>query len=260
MNRFYNVLITEYKKLRRARVPLITFIFFIFIPLMMGLLMYLAQHPDIASKLGIIGNKASLFGENNWNTYFMLLNQIIASIGIIGFGFITSWVFGREYMDHTLQDLLALPASRTLIVVSKFAIVILWSIFLCLVLFFAGLVIGYIINIPGWSEQVFHENLYRFFIISVLTVSLISPVGFIASFGKGIVAPIAFVIVMLILAQFVALVGWGPYFPWSIPGVHSVADGTKGMQLVSASYIIIIITFIVGFIGTITWWLRADQP
>jgi len=32
------------------------------------------------------------------------------------------------------------------------------------------------------------------------------------------------------------------------------------MQLVSASYIIIIITFIVGFIGTITWWLRADQP
>ena len=181
-------------------------------------------------------------------------------IGIIGFGFITSWVFGREYMDHTLQDLLALPASRTLIVVSKFAIVILWSIFLCLVLFFAGLVIGYIINIPGWSEQVFHENLYRFFIISVLTVSLISPVGFIASFGKGIVAPIAFVIVMLILAQFVALVGWGPYFPWSIPGVHSVADGTKGMQLVSASYIIIIITFIVGFIGTITWWLRADQP
>lgn len=260
MKRFYNVLITECEKLRRARVPLITTIFFIFIPLMMGLLMYLAQHPDIASKLGIIGTKASLFGDNDWNTYFTLLNQIIATIGIIGFGFITSWIFGREYMDHTLKDLLALPASRSMIVISKFTIIILWSIFLCLVLFFSGLAIGYVINLPGWSHQVFIESLSRFSIISCLTVLLSTPVALIAAYGKGIVAPIAFVIIMLILAQFVALVGWGPYFPWSIPGIHSVSDGTRGMQLVSASYIIIIVTFIAGLIGTIAWWLRADQP
>ena len=260
MKCFYNVLITECIKLRRARIPLITIIFFIFIPLMMGLLMYLSQHPDIASKLGIIGIKASLFGENNWNNYFILLNQIIASIGIIGFGFITSWIFGREYMDHTLKDLLALPASRTMIVISKFTIVVLWSIILCLVLFFSGLVIGYIIKLPGWSQQVFLENLSRFFIISGLTLLLSTPVALIAAYGKGIVAPIAFVIVMLILAQFAGLIGWGPYFPWSIPGVHSVSDGTTGMQLVSASYIIIILTFFIGFIGTILQWLRADQP
>jgi ABC-2 type transport system permease protein len=208
MKYFYNALVTEFIKLRRSRVPLVTIIFFIFIPLMMGLLMYLAQHPDIASKVGIIGMKASLFGENNWNSYFILINQIIAAIGIIGF----------------------------------------------------GLVIGYITNLPGWSQQVFLENLSRFFVISGLTTLLSTPVALIASFGKGIVAPISFVIVMLILAQIVGLVGWGPYFPWSIPGVHSVPDGTPDMQLVLASYIIIIITFLAGFIGTISQWLHADQP
>jgi ABC-2 type transport system permease protein len=260
MKYFYNALVTEFIKLRRSRVPLVTIIFFIFIPLMMGLLMYLAQHPDIASKVGIIGMKASLFGENNWNSYFILINQIIAAIGIIGFGFITSWIFGREYMDHTMKDLLALPASRTMIVIAKFTIVILWSIILCLVIFISGLVIGYITNLPGWSQQVFLENLSRFFVISGLTTLLSTPVALIASFGKGIVAPISFVIVMLILAQIVGLVGWGPYFPWSIPGVHSVPDGTPGMQLVLASYIIIIITFLAGFIGTISQWLHADQP
>ncbi|MBN1388114.1 MAG: ABC transporter permease [Bacteroidales bacterium] len=260
MKRFYNVLITEYKKLCRARVPFITTIFFIFIPLMIGLLMYLAQHPDIAAKLGIVGTKASLFGDNTWNTYFTLLNQIIATIGIIGFGFITSWIFGREYMNHTMKDLLALPAARTMIVVSKFTIVILWSIILCMVLFLSGLVIGYVINLPGWSQQLFIENLIRFFIISGLTVLLNTPVALVAAYGKGIIAPIAFVIVMLILAQFVALIGWGPYFPWSIPGIHSVSDGTRGMQLVFASYIIVFVTFIAGFIGTILQWLHADQP
>ena len=246
-------------KLRRARVPLVTIILFIFIPLMMGLLMYLAQHPDIASRLGIIGMKASLFGDNNWNSYFIILNQIIASIGIIGFGFITSWIFAREYMDHTLKDLLALPSSRTMIVIAKFTIVVLWSIILCLALFFSGLVIGHIINLPGWSQQVLIENLTRFFLISGLTILLSTPVALIAACGKGIVAPIAFVIVMLILAQFAGLIGWGPFFPWSIPGVHSVSDGSAGMQPVLASYIIIIITFFVGLIGTIQRWLHADQ-
>jgi len=259
MKNLYNVFITECIKLRRSRVPMITFIFFVFIPLMMGFLMFLAQHPDTASKLGLIGTKATLFGENNWNAYFMLLNQVIAAIGIIGFGFITSWVFGREYMDHTIKDLLALPASRALIVVSKFITIILWSILLCIVLFFSGLLIGYIINLPGWSAQIFSENIFRFFICSVFTILLSTPVAFIAGYGRGIVAPIAFVIIMLILAQFVGLVGWGPYFPWSIPGIYTVVEGTKGMHLVPASYIIITVTFFVGFLGTMAWWQKADQ-
>ena len=88
---------------------------------------------------------------------------------------------------------------------------------------------------------------------------LCTPVAFIAGYGRGIVAPIAFVIVMLILSQFVAMVGWGPYFPWSIPGIYTVAEGTKGMHLVPASYIIITVTFFVGFLGTIAWWQKADQ-
>jgi len=88
---------------------------------------------------------------------------------------------------------------------------------------------------------------------------LCSPVAFIAGYGRGIIAPIAFVIFMLIMAQFVALVGWGPYFPWAIPGVISVPEGTEGMEIVFGSYVIVLITSLIGYFGTIAWWKYADQ-
>jgi ABC-type transport system involved in multi-copper enzyme maturation permease subunit len=44
---------------------------------------------------------------------------------VIGFAFVTSWVFGREYSDRTVKDLLALPAPRSSIVLSKFIVVVI---------------------------------------------------------------------------------------------------------------------------------------
>ena len=251
--------ITECMKLRRSKIFVITIVFFIFIPLMMGLLMIVAQHPEISAKLGLVGTKAKLFGENNWEGYFTGLLQIIAAIGIIGFGFVTSWVFGREYIDHTITNILALPVSRSAIVISKFIVVIIWSALLVIVMFVAGIVIGRLIGIPDWSDRLFSQFVSKYILVSGLTILLCTPVALIASYGRGIIAPIAFVILMLITAQFVSFVGLGPYFPWAIPGLLTVPAGTEGMEIVFASYVIFIVTVLTGFAGTIIWWRIADQ-
>jgi len=47
-------------------------------------------------------------------------------VGLIGFAFVTGWVFGREYSDRTVKDLLALPTPRLSIVLSKFIVVAIW--------------------------------------------------------------------------------------------------------------------------------------
>jgi len=252
-------LITEFMKLRRSKIFWITIVFFIFVPIMMGLLMLVAQHPDIAAKLGIVGTKANFFGENNWEGYLMMQNQIIASVGLIGFGFVTSWVFGREYIDRTITNILALPVPRSAIVSAKFIIVAIWCILLAIILFVTCILIGNIIGIPGWTQQIFSDFISKYILISGLTILLCSPVAFIASFSRGIIAALAFVILMLIMARFVALVGLGPYFPWAIPGMHSVPEGTDGMKIVSASYIILFVTSLIGYFGTIAWWRMADH-
>jgi ABC-2 type transport system permease protein len=251
--------ITECMKLRRSGIFWITIALFIFIPLMMGLMMFVARHPEIAAKLGLIGTKSTIFGNNDWPGFMGLLTQSIAAIGYIGFGFVTSWVFGHEYTDHTIKDILALPVTRTSIVVSKFFVIILWCALLAVILYGVGFLTGQFIGLSGWSEKLFAQFTGKYFMTSFLTLLLCTPVAFFACSGRGVIAPLGFVIITLIMAQFMGLVGLGPYFPWSIPGVATAASGTEGMQIVLSSYIILAVTCLAGLAGTLAWWRFADQ-
>lgn len=251
----------ENLKIRKSKMLWLTILAFIFIPLMLGLVMFVAKNPEISRKLGLIGTKATMlrFGKADWSTYFGFLIQSIAAIGLIGFGFVTSWVFGREYSDRTIKDILALPVSRTLIVISKIIVIIIWSALLSFILFIFGLIAGGLINISGWSSELVCHNFYKFIITSFLTILLCTPVAFFACFGRGYLPPMGFVILTLIVAQFSGLVGLGPYFPWAIPGVYSAADSMEGLQLNTASFIILYLTSILGLFSTLAWWHFADQ-
>jgi ABC-2 type transport system permease protein len=249
----------EFMKTRKSKILLATIIVFTIIPLMMGLMMFVVRNPEIASKLGMIGTKAKMFGENDWTGYFALLSQVIASIGLIGFGFVTSWVFGREHIDRTMKDLLALPVRRSSIVFAKIIIVFMWCILLALILYVVSVSLGIIMNLPGWSVVSFWHFSHSYFISSLLTLLLCSPVSFLAGYSRGIIAPLGFVILTMIIAQFIGLIGLGPYFPWAIPGLFSVASDTQGLQLQFASYIILVLTFVFGFWLTLRWWQHADH-
>jgi ABC-2 type transport system permease protein len=252
---------TEYLKIRRSKMIWITILVFIFVPLMMSLLMFVQKYPEISGKLGMIGTKANMlrFGKADWPNYFALLSQGIVAIGLMGFGFVTSWVFGREYSDRTVKDILALPVSRSFIVLSKFIIVAIWCIMLSFILFVFGLIAGQVIDISGWSGDIVCQYAYKYSVTSLLTILLCTPVAFFASYGRGYLLPMGFVILTLITANFTGLVGLGPYFPWAIPGLYSAPASSEGMQLVLGSYVILVSTSILGFAGTILWWRYADQ-
>jgi ABC-2 type transport system permease protein len=251
----------ESLKIRRSKMLWFTIIAFLFMPMMMGLLMFVVKNPEFSRKLGMIGTKATMlrFGKADWPTYFGFLIQIIAGVGLLGFGFVTGWVFGREYSDRTVKDLLALPVSRSFIVLSKFMVVVIWCVLLSFILFVFGLIIGVMIQLSGWTSEIAFQNAYKFTVTSLLTILLCTPVAFFTSYGRGYLPPMGFVIFTLITAQFIGLVGLGPYFPWAVPGLYSVAAGTEGMQLGAVSYIILYFTCIVGLFATFAWWRFADQ-
>ncbi len=253
--------IAECLKLHRSKIFLITALLFMFIPFMMSLLFFVQKHPEIAVKLGMIGTKASMLrlGKADWAAYLGFLSQGIAGIGLIGFGFVTSWVFGREYSDHTVKDILALPVSRYLIVLAKFIVIVLWCLLLIVIFFAFGIIIGQLIGIPGWSGEIVKQFVYTYAVTSLLTLLLCTPVAFFASYSRGYLLPMGFVILTLLIANFTGFVGLGPYFPWAIPGLFSAPQGTEGTQLVLSSYLIVAFTCVVGFAGTIAWWRFADQ-
>lgn len=236
-------------------------LFFVLVSSMMSFVMFVQKYPDISAKLGMIGNKAQMlrFGEPNWQNYFRLLIEGMAGVGLVGTGFVTSWIFGREFSDHTIKDILALPVSRVYIVISKFIMVVFWSVILSTTYFIFGLLFGLVVDLPGLSAGIIYQNGKIFWVTAFLLLILCTPVAFLASYSRGYIFPIGFVILTMILANFSGLVGLGPYFPWAVPGLYGVPSGAEGMQLNITSYIILICTGLIGLYGTIAFWLYADQ-
>ncbi len=260
MKGILSALWVETLKVRKSKIFLVTILAFAFISIFVGLLLLIARSPELSSRLGLVADKAAIFGkEADWPAYFNLIIQVVSMMGLIGFGFVTSWIFGREYSDRTIKDMLALPVSRHVIVFSKFIVTVIWCLLLSLILFVVGLATGWMIHIPGWSGELAGQSFYTLIVTSILTILLCPPVAFFASYGRGYIPPIGFVIVTLITGQFINALGIASYFPWTIPALYSGAAGADGSHLEIISYIILCFTGLAGLIGTLAWWRFADQ-
>ncbi len=220
--------------------------------------MFVLMHPTLAQQSGLVGAKAQIAGEANWTAYFVLHAQMIGIGGLIIFGFIMSWVFGREFTDQTVKDLLILPYSRAIIVMAKFLTVVFTCILLSVYIVVLGTAIGLVIGLPGWNIEALKLGIPLFSIVTLMTILVSTPVAFFASYGRGYLAPLGYVIVTLVIAQIIAAIGYGDFFPWSIPAIVSGIEGTP-VPLQWSQFLIIFITSIVGVLGTLNWWLFADQ-
>ncbi len=261
MKSFYAALITEAIKAVKSKMLWISVMFFAFIAIMMGLLMLVAKHPEIAENSAIISTKASLISKADWPTYLALLLQMALVLGTLGSGIITIWIFGREYSDRVIKDILALPVSRYYIVLSKSIIIFVWSILLLMILFITGILTGLLVKLDSWSSHLFYQSTVTFITTSLLTILLFTPVSLVTSISRGYLLPVGFIILMMIITQ---LVGVGlpfimPYFPWAIPALISGVAGEGNPEANVLSWIILIVTVLLGFAGTAAWWRYADQ-
>jgi ABC-2 type transport system permease protein len=250
----------EFLKIRKSRVWWISAVAFSIAPLMGGLFMYILMNPESPLHEGLLAAKAEMASmELNWVSMIGFLGQAMGVGGIILFGFVASWLFGREYSDSTVKDLLALPARREVIVLAKFIAMFLWCLFLMAVVLVVGFLSGWLVGIPGFSFANLGGNILIYFEAGLLTTAVSTPVAFFASMGKGYLAPLGVVALFLVFAQILAALGMGAWFPWSVPAIHAGMAGTGGSLLSTASYLILFIVSMAGIAGTVWWWRVADQ-
>jgi ABC-2 type transport system permease protein len=263
MNELKRAFLSELLKLKHLSILWITFVAFALIPIMGGVIMFLIQNPELIPKSSILSIKISMLSTPvNLVSYLSLyLSQGAGVAGIIVFGFVASYLFGREYSDHTYRDLLSLPISRTKILNAKYLIYIIWCLGLVISDLIIGFIIGKMLNLSGWEYGVIFENIKIYFVTALLTIVLGTWISFFALWGKSYLSPIGFLVVILMLAQFVPYIGWGHYFPWSIPGIYCGAAGEElKNRLNEWSYLSLIFTSLFGYILSIAWWKYADQP
>ena len=255
MKTLLNMIWIELRKVLRSRVPLFTALGFLLMPLIGALLIFIFKDPQLAHQLGLIGAKANLvIGSADWPGYLSLMVEFTALGGFFFFCLAISWIFGREFTDGTLKDLLAVPVPRFDILLAKFIVAALWCAALIVETYVVGLVLGALIQLPGGSLAVILHGTSLLAVTAVMSITLVIPFGFFASVGRGFLLPIGIAVLTLILANLAITLGWGEFFPWSVPALYM-----QEASLSFFSYSLVILTGLAGIAGTYLWWKYADQ-
>jgi len=255
MKTLSDMLWIEMRKALRARVPVFTAVGFLLMPLIGALLIFIYKDPQLARQMGLLGTKANLVvGSADWPGYLNLLVEFTALGGFFFFCLAISWIFGREFTDGTLKDLLAVPVPRFAILLAKFLLAVLWCAALIVETYGAGLALGALIRLPGGSPTVILHGIGMVAVTGMMSILLVLPFGFFASLGRGYLLPVGIALLALILGNLAMTLGWGEYFPWAIPGAY-----LQEAHLPLFSYAIVLLTGLAGVVGTYVWWKYADQ-
>lgn len=235
----------ELLKLRFSTILWISAAVAVVFPILIGLVM-----------VGVLGADSAIVVEASVEGFLMQFELVVAIGGLIGFGFLFSWIFGREFADGTVTDLLALPVGRLEIVGAKFVVAALWCALLAGVHFAIG--VGFTwLALGEMTTGALAAGLGGFTMTTLMVIALSVPVGFVASAGRGYLAPLGFVVLMIVIAQLLGAVGIAEYFPWAVPGLYAGVLGPEGMQLAPFSLLLPFVVGVVGVMTTLWWWSRS---
>ncbi|MCO7124512.1 ABC transporter permease [Sporolactobacillus shoreicorticis] len=214
-------------------------------------------------KSGILWLVAALFlfltiinlNADSWKVYIGTLTfQYSTIIGSMGFGMITAWVFGREYTDRTFKDLLALPISRSTLIISKFIAISIWCLIITALSFTCVVLLGLLVHIPGFSIALMIDYVRQVLILSLLNLMVATPVALIASIFRGYMLPSGYAFVSLIIAVLFGGGKIGMFIPSALPSLYYAKES---LPLISS--LILCLTTLLGTFGTIWWWTKTDQ-
>ncbi|GHT57229.1 bacitracin ABC transporter permease [Spirochaetia bacterium] len=190
----------------------------------------------------------------SWDLYLADILTSFTALLVIGFAFTTCWVFGREYTDKTINDLLVKPVSKLSIAVSKFMVILLWNSLLTVIMFTIVVLIGVYVGLIGGNAALILHYFLKFMATALLTMFVSTVSSFMANVARGYLAPIGLIFLIVIIINIVENLGLNAYIPWTIPALL-ISEGGLG----PISILILVMTGIAGFVGTVAWWRYAEQ-
>lgn len=255
-----DVLSTEFLKLRRTRITGLTWLAASIIPLVGGLFMWIVREPERAEQLGLLGQKAQFAGVTaDWTGYFSFLLQAVGIGGMILVSVIAAFVYGREYADGTAKNMLALPLPRHHFALAKLIVVLAWFGAIILSLLIEAFVVGALLGLPGFSYSLAAHEAGNILLAALVAWLLVPAVAWIATLGRGYLAPLGFTIFMLVLGMIVGATGWGKWFPWSIVPLFAGVAGPR-LEILSPFSLVILVLTSSACVAAVVYQLRyADN-
>lgn len=255
---FAALLETESIKMIKSKLPYVLTAAFSLAPIMGAIFAVVLSDKELLEANSALAAKAQMTGFGaNWEGYLGLLSHAVGVGGLIVFGFLSAWCFGREFAEGTAKELMTLPLPRVMIVLAKLLVIISASILMTIFIVVLGIVISILLGLPGFSASILLSALAKTFTVTLLVSLLSFPAAFAACAGRGYLVPLGFIILMVVLGQIVGALGYGAYFPWALPAIYSGLIGNGSIS--PAAFAVFFATGALGFVALLFQWSRAEQ-
>ncbi len=245
----------EMLKLRRSRVVLVATLALALVPAAMAR-GFLAAAERGGNDPATLKAQAMLPGDG-WTGYLGGLVQIYATAGVLGVGIVVGWCFGREYADRTVVSLYASATPRYAVTRAKLVLLTLWAtgVGLAAVSFTGLLGLATGLGMPSDGER---QTVARVLVLAVMSGLLALPVALAASIGRGYLAAVGALLVLVVLAQVATIVSAGGWWPWSVPAVWAMGDQAGMPAVPPARLLVVPAVALAASAVTVRWWRHAE--
>ena len=233
----------EFLKLKRSRIFLLS----ILMAALPSVLMFIATFA---------------FDETqSFDALFSTVNMYMSALfAILLFSIIISYLFGREYNEHTLKTMLTIPISRGKFLVSKYVMFLIWIVILSIVTSISTLAFGFIAGLSGFTLGLFINSFAELLFANLLLFLTFSPFVFISLFITNMVPAMVGGATLTLVNLLVNGQSWAPYVPWACPYLISsgeIADYSVSLMI---PYGVILVTFLIGIAISYIYFTKKDVP
>ena len=197
----------------------------------------------------------------SFDALFSTVNMYMSALfAILLFSIIISYLFGREYNEHTLKTMLTVPISRGKFLISKYVMFLIWILILTVVTSISTLAFGFAAGLSGFTLQLFINSFAELLFANILLFLTFSPFVFISLFITNMVPAMVGGSSLTLVSLLVNGQSWAPYVPWACPYLISSGEiADYGVSLI-IPYGVILVTFLIGIVVSYIYFTKKDVP
>ncbi|MBP5700750.1 MAG: ABC transporter permease [Methanobrevibacter sp.] len=197
----------------------------------------------------------------SFDALFSTVNMYMSALfAILLFSIIISYLFGREYNEHTLKTMLTVPISRGKFLISKYVMFLIWILILTVVTSISTLAFGFAAGLSGFTLQLFINSFAELLFANILLFLTFSPFVFISLFITNMVPAMVGGASLTLVSLLVNGQSWAPYVPWACPYLLSSGEiADYGVSLI-IPYGVILVTFLIGIVVSYIYFTKKDVP
>lgn len=181
-----------------------------------------------------------------------------AMFAVLIFAIIISYLFGREYNEHTLKTMLTIPISRGKFLASKYVMFLVWIVILTVTTSLSTLAFGFVAGLEGFTLKLFVDSFAQLLFANVLLFLTFSPFVFLSLFITNMVPAMVGGAGLSLVNLMVYGQNWAPFVPWVCPYLIASGEIAEYGISVTVSYAVILATFVIGFAISYFYFVKKD--